>query len=319
MAIVAYGNSDSEDDALHSLRQEGEDGEQDPAPACEGDGDDASEWSDSGVDAGSVAGDGDACSGEHNNGSGSGDAHGGAQWSSEQPPLHIPKPPANFEEAVRRLKELPPGVGDFLLHDVVPLERGASVCVQVSSACAQAHAHEFGANVFDTVNAATYNDARLRRIGPWHFVLTVIGRSAPDKHFADMDDCMDFLLSNFQLGYYRPGSSGAHSSGAGATEGCASSAQTDSAGTATAAETGGAGTATAAETGGAEAQQGNGTAKPADTPTTGRHANGAPAFIKEGARVEHFIYAMCVLACFWPEATPHHAMLANICHHVCLV
>lgn len=307
-SLVEY--SDDEEAMMAILLDD--DCEEDYVCAREGDGGDSSVVAGSDVGTTGSVGVGDACSDESTGSSDCGDGDGVADSSPLQSQRPIPESPADFADAVRGLTELPDGVSEFLLHNVASLQRGDSVCVRVSSACDQAHAHAFGTNTLTMINASTYDDARLSRQGPWRFKLTVIGKGAPEKHFSGKDEVIDWLLLNFQLGYYRPALSGAHPSSSAAAPARHDCERTRSLDSARLPDDSIAGAAapTAADKGGDAKQDGDSTAERAESPQHPMHTNGAPAFLKEGARIEQFIYARCVLACIWPEATLHYAMLA---------
>jgi hypothetical protein len=204
----------------------------------------------------------------------------------------LPGEHANFEAAVQALTELPPGVEEFLLRRVVPMTKGDNICVQVSSASDAAHSHEFGASVVTAIQGAQYDSARLRRLGEWRFAVSAIGKTAPDKMFTGHDEVIDGLLLNFQLGYYMPP--------AAAAEGAADdgSKQDGSKEDAAVRDTSG-------DTHSADSEQSRNDSKnerqgdeeaAADEPLA-EGDKGLLGFVKEGARVEQFIYTMCAAAC----------------------
>ena len=256
--------------------------------------------------------------------------------SALPPPRSQSKTYEDFEAAVEALTNMPEGVQEFLRCKVAKLRRNESVCLQVSAAIGRAHDFN-GGQTFDAISEATsFDSARLRRLGPWHFMLSMIGKAGADKQFKDELEIKDQLFLFFQLGYYRPEPLG-HTTGKGSSKDAEKPSEKPS------------------ETGSGGASNGNNrndkdsskdTEKPSEKPSemgsggtssgsngssasgSGAGSNGASAgasggpeearatdaassdvFMKEGARIEHFIYMMCadsLRTCLTRPSRPHH-------------
>ena len=248
-----------------------------------------------------------------------------AELSSLEPSPAKPSPPAvsapsssdapwvAMIDRLGKYKPLPAALDHFLRHDVAQLGRGASVSMEVARGACDAHAAEQEASgTHSNIMSSIFDEARLRCVGPMHFVLSVFGteQATNEKRFKGADEIEDKLLSNFGLGYYRPvqpttlnGSlRGGRDIGSVAAKG------------------GGRNGSGGGDGSGGESATGNGKAsEQRDDRVDSREL---PEFFKEGVRIEHFTIipgCACFDVCFWALArTPLSPALHVIVQQPCL-
>eukprot|EP00965_Chrysotila_dentata_P164768 5440678-Pleurochrysis_carterae.AAC.1 len=91
------------------------------------------------------------------------------------------------------------------LHDNlfnVPVDKPVSIMISSEHILS----HTFGVTSAETILAAPYVPAKLRRTGEYSFVVECEEQPHLDMLCNDCDDVTDLLLTNFALLYFKPGS-----------------------------------------------------------------------------------------------------------------